>query len=490
MRTPTLRFLPASSREWALLLAMALGAIALQSLVVPIDADVSWLITVSERVLRGGRLYVDVFEVNPPASVWLYLPQVALAEMLGLRPELVIAAVTLFAALISTLATQSQIDRLDEKLPRLPLLGTLGFITMIAPGGLLAQREHYALLLALPVAAVIARIAGRDSPNKRTLVLAGVGAGLIVVIKPHFLFVLLFPAAYAWWKSRDLRAMAIAATAAVVVVATYAFSICLFAKAYLVAIPMLAEVYGPMRQTTFKLLIGVAIMSPIAVGAIAYVLRPGRLSRLAIILLLMMAGFIVAAFIQGKGYWNHALPALGLGLVAIAVGAMSEDQPRQRRLQSTLIAAMLGAGLLWSTLIIQPPKGLVPAILRVAPPHPSMIGLGTELSIGHPAVRLVGGRWVGSRAALYTAAGVRYRTVNWTRPAKPELKAWYDEDIALFAQDVAKHHPDVILVEDESLPWLGREPQVMKVMRQYREAGHAKKIGIWLRSDLPEAGRR
>jgi len=55
---------------WTVGLA-ALAAIAIQSLLVPIDADVSWLITVCERVLSGDRLYVDILEVNPPASVWL-----------------------------------------------------------------------------------------------------------------------------------------------------------------------------------------------------------------------------------------------------------------------------------------------------------------------------------------------------------------------------------------------------------------------------------
>ncbi len=54
----------------------ALVAIAIQSLWIPIDADVSWLITVSERVLSGDRLYVEIFELNPPASVWLYVPLV------------------------------------------------------------------------------------------------------------------------------------------------------------------------------------------------------------------------------------------------------------------------------------------------------------------------------------------------------------------------------------------------------------------------------
>ena len=48
-------------------------------------ADTSWLITVCERVLAGERLYVDLIETNPPFSVWLYMPPVALANALGVR---------------------------------------------------------------------------------------------------------------------------------------------------------------------------------------------------------------------------------------------------------------------------------------------------------------------------------------------------------------------------------------------------------------------
>jgi hypothetical protein len=484
MRDERGTFLPATLSEQALLGAMIVVAIALQSMVVPIDADVSWLITVSERVLQGQRLYIDVFEVNPPASVWLYLPQVALAKALGARPELVIAALTLVAALFSTLVTREQISRAGA-LPSLALVGILGFVSMIAPGGLFAQREHYALLLALPVAAVMARIANKSSLSVRILVGAGITAGLIVVIKPHFLLAVLFPAAFSAWQSRNWRAIAIAALSALAVIAIYAVCILVFARPYFDEIHMLTEIYGPMRQTTFKLLTGVSIMSPIAVAGIAYVLRPGKLSDLAMILLAMMAGFTIAAFIQGKGYWNHALPAISLGILAIAIGAMDPRQTAQQARLSGIVAAALAGGLTWSTLIIQPPTGLVQALRTSAPPNPKVISLGTELSIGHPATRLVGGTWVGSRAALYTAAGVRYRTVNWERPTSPEIKRWYDEDIDQFVRDVAKHRPDVVLVEDESLPWLGRDSRVIAAMRPYRRAAHVKKIEIWLRR-MPE----
>ena len=89
------------SRLWLLIAAMAAAAAALQSFAIPLDCDVSWLITVSEKLLAGGRLYVDVIEPNPPASVWLYVPQVWIAERLGLHAEAVVVAAFIAAAVLS-----------------------------------------------------------------------------------------------------------------------------------------------------------------------------------------------------------------------------------------------------------------------------------------------------------------------------------------------------------------------------------------------------
>ena len=70
-------------------LAVVVGAVWQQA-TLGLNPDTSWLITVSERMLAGDRLYVDVFELNPPASVLLTLPPVVLAQWVGLRPEAVL----------------------------------------------------------------------------------------------------------------------------------------------------------------------------------------------------------------------------------------------------------------------------------------------------------------------------------------------------------------------------------------------------------------
>ena len=62
------------------------AAIALRN-VLAANTDVSWLLTVGERVLGGERLYADVFETNPPMAVLVYLPESSSRERSGCRQK-------------------------------------------------------------------------------------------------------------------------------------------------------------------------------------------------------------------------------------------------------------------------------------------------------------------------------------------------------------------------------------------------------------------
>src|SRR5215210_7672436 len=176
--TPALPF-GASLREsrqrplpW-LVAAMAVAAAALQSFFMPLDCDVSWLITVSEKLLAGGRLYVDVIEPNPPASVWLYVPQVWFAARLGLHPEAMVAGLFIGAAILSLFATVRLAAGLRQPPAPLFLAAAIGFVTLILPLGVFAQREHAALLLAFPALAAMALIADRRRLRLPTALAAG-----------------------------------------------------------------------------------------------------------------------------------------------------------------------------------------------------------------------------------------------------------------------------------------------------------------------------
>src|SRR5437868_13748013 len=104
-QSPLLRWVPRFRPVLLIGFASAVITALIQSFFVPIDCDVSWLITVNEKMLAGQRLYVDIIEVNPPASIWLYTSFVWLAHQLQLRPEAVIVAAFIGSALAaSTLA--------------------------------------------------------------------------------------------------------------------------------------------------------------------------------------------------------------------------------------------------------------------------------------------------------------------------------------------------------------------------------------------------
>ncbi len=104
-RPPTRRCWPA--------LAVAVYALWLALVLVPTNVDVSWLIVVSERLLDGERLTVDVMEVNPPFSVWLYMPFVVLERLAGGRAELWMAAGVVAAGLASVAISARMLVRQD-----------------------------------------------------------------------------------------------------------------------------------------------------------------------------------------------------------------------------------------------------------------------------------------------------------------------------------------------------------------------------------------
>ena len=72
-----------------LLIAAVSGWMSLR--LVPGNVDVSWLLVVCDRLLDGARLHVDIVEVNPPFSIWLYMPFAVLGRLTGLPAELWLA---------------------------------------------------------------------------------------------------------------------------------------------------------------------------------------------------------------------------------------------------------------------------------------------------------------------------------------------------------------------------------------------------------------
>jgi hypothetical protein len=468
----------------ALLIGLVAAVIAafVQSFLVPVDCDVSWLITVNEKILSGQRAYIDIVEVNPPASIWLYTPAVWLSEQLRLHAEAVVVASFILLALLSTIFTLAIANRLRRRPNPIVLAAALSFAGLILPLGTFAQREHAALLFAAPALAALAVLSERGALPLAWRVGAGIAAGLVIAIKPHFALAIAPAFAFAAWKSRTPRPILPVAAAAAAVVAAYATAIIAFTPAYLKLVPLFAELYAPLHEQWPTLLRGPVVIVPLAIYALAFVLRPPRVGPLAAMFLVGSAGFALAGLVQARGYLNHALPGMALGFAGLALLTTEPGVDAARRRLVVLTGVALACFELYAMGSIQPIPGLAEAVARVAPPRPSVITLGTELRTGHPLVRNVDGRWAGSRAALFIAAGAHARLASEVRQPDPRLQRWYRADIESFADDVRRERPDVVLVDaDPGLAWLRNEPQVRAVMAAYRPRARADEVEIWIR---------
>mgnify|MGYP006144834651 CR=1 FL=1 len=67
-------------------------------------------------------------------------------------------------------------------------------VALVLPMALFAQREHAALLLAMPTLVALALIAEGKTLGRNALYGSGFAAGLVIVVKPYFLLAIAGPA--------------------------------------------------------------------------------------------------------------------------------------------------------------------------------------------------------------------------------------------------------------------------------------------------------
>ncbi len=115
--------------------------------------DTSWLITVAERVASGERLFVDVIELNPPFSIWLYMGPVRLAMLAGVAPESVVRVYTMLICLAGSalagwmLASSGMLPRRRAAMVSVALFA----VAVLLPGNSFSERDQIGAVLGLPL---------------------------------------------------------------------------------------------------------------------------------------------------------------------------------------------------------------------------------------------------------------------------------------------------------------------------------------------------
>lgn len=483
------RLVEVLGRGRSLLLVVVGAAVALR-IILPANTDVSWLITIGEKMLDGQRLYVDVLEVNPPASALLYLLPVALARLFGLAPELLVDAFVLVAAAASIglsghiLAQSRWLDRFDGW----RLAAWTAAILTVLPMQVFGEREHIAVIVMLPLLAAAVVRAGDAVPPAMAVVVAGLGAGITVIIKPHFAIpvgaAMIAAAVHARsWRPIFAPENWIAAALA----AVYgAWVLVAFPEFLRDIVPLVQAVYLPVRAPSWKLVADPTVLATLATWRVLAAWRPGELLKPPYgVLLAASAGFAVVYFIQGKGWPYHSYPILATALVALAMAGLDrlpatiapgteEHSAAARWLPRITLAAVVVVGCAWMS--FQGNMGPLVEPIRKLKPQPTMLAISADFSTGHPLAREVGGTWVSRVGSLWISSGVFHQLVV-DRPQGERLarlRRYATQDRDWLIEDIRRAKPDIILVERHIFDWYAwaqADPLVSEELKNYEEAG-------------------
>jgi hypothetical protein len=249
------------------------------------------------------------------------------------------------------------------------------------------------------------------------------------------------------------------------------------------ALPLLNAVYLPSRYGAIELILApAALIFLVSCGIALFVARSGLAHSPSLMPLIAALGFAAALGVQGKGYLNHAYPSVALGIFALAVILIERHGDRVERRFGTVAFLMLAGSSVFVFAQAQTYPELAQLVRRAAPQNPRMIVAGSNLSVGHPLNRWVGGEWVGRRGALWVT-GAAVALMDKSNPdQRTALQHYIDEDRRIFVEDLRRGRPDVILVPGEiGREWIESNPDVRAATAGYRSAGTREGVTVLVR---------
>jgi hypothetical protein len=476
-------------------LSVFVVAVALR-IVFHLNTDVSWLLTLSEKVLGGERPYVDFIEVNPPASILLYFPAVALGHVLGVTPESIVN-VLVFSGVFASLAfcgrilLSAHMMTADEQ----PLFAFVALtILLILPFDVFAQREHIAVIAMAPMLCVYAGRASGAGIGAAKAILAGLASGIAIAVKPHFAAALLLPFFGVLVRQKPIlrgaRSLIFAPEniAAFAVAAMYGGIVFWFFPAFIQnALPIVITLYLPIVTPFFSLLRNpTCLLWVCASGFLAIVAGRRMFSPFVSIAWLASLGFLAAMLIQAKGWPYHGYPAVAMALMA-GVVSVRNWCGRCLRFPAPLIAALYvmlcaGAGAWFA--VNEDRKELTQAVQADAKQNPKVLAISGDIGLGHPLTRLVHGRWVGSACSLWITTDAEYLIAQGIVDSQTtkRMRQYEILDRAMLLRDLKEGRPDVILIDGaQQRAWATADPAIRTELTAYRIDRAVGGVEIWLR---------
>lgn len=423
-----------------LLLLVSLAAGIWSVFATTMNHDVSYLLFVAGRVVKGATLYVDFPEVNPPLIIWLNMPCAWLAQHLG------VADATVFRLVIATLglvcvAWSGAILCLTLDKNDVWAWLAIGVYTVVSlPGYEFGQREHIAYLCVLPYLAE----AARRLSGKRGSQLEHVAVALLAVIglaiKPHFLLVPVLVEGAIISMTRRMPGTGV--VVAMILLVCYAASVHWLAPEYFNMLHLLAGSYWRNSEPWLGFVAVPQFYCVVLLLAIARLARPSS-SPVACVISLAVLGFALGAILQHKGWSYHWIPAIALGWLLLGL-SVSKAMAHRGAAVPLIIAALVTTLASWNLVGAfakaeknNPYPSLLAPVIREMGGGPVIVFSNFEASF--PLVTLPG-IGTSSRFPTMTILGAVALDDN------VEARKWIERS---FVTDFRKQPPRLLLVETD-----------------------------------------
>ncbi len=456
---------------WPACFSVVFAAVHVHIAKLPPNHDNEWLLRIAQRMLDGGTYGKDFIEINPPFAAWINLPPAAFSRTHGteLYPTFIFYVAILIG--ISTGLAIKPISKLSHGRGHNILMLAYASSLALLPGFDFGQREHLAIILALPglLWLSLAQPENKVRPGRLeafSIWLSAVG----LLIKPFLILMPLAVLARRLWHqplSRNWHLSALPfgiAPILYVTIVTYGY------PEYWAEAALHGQTYFGYDKP-WPIVIN-ALKEELLGGCLVFCLMylhrdstsVGNAQTMNLALAALMG--LVSALLQKKGWFYHALPAfiimtftmvlMTTSCLMSALGSRGGvdialcGKPLSATTITVLYFGLLAKTMAWSYSIKPPP---LIAILQKEANNKSLLMMSTSLI---PGLLTMPGTRLAARAPVLGDLGGVVKLSEGTVTDREKAKFLQPWLIQSLNTDIENLKPDVIVVDEsqhkQSLP--------------------------------------
>lgn len=462
----------------------------------PLHHDVVWQLWIGRQMVAGENLYSDILEVNPPLWFWIGRLIVAAGTQLDISTgPLLVAFFVVAAGLAMTLssAVEGRRPSRERGVTYTAVLATL----IIMPLPDFGQREHFVLIATIPYCALIARRMEGVVVPTRLAMTVGIFAALGFALKHYFALVpLVLECLLIAFRGRTWRPWRPELVSLLVLAGLYVAAIVQFERDFISnMVPLVQLAYGGYDRPIAQIL-AQPLISAVLLASCGFMLWGRPRSAFALTALTAAGAFTLAFLLQHKGWRYHAVPALGLIVLAIAAELQHRWPFGPSTASEKAGLASLGAAVFVSfapTLAggayDNEHRAATQAALADAVPGDTVLALSANASTVWPMIEEKGLVWPSRHFTYWMLPAIAWSERNGQSDATMEaLKARVLSDAAL---EIACSRPALILVDThrgsysiagsgfDTRAFFGRHPVVAAALDQYRPLGRQGRLEVF-----------